>query len=45
MRKLHEVHAAHREAIGHQNGIGLVKLMVRKSGLIATYATLANPLG
>lgn len=38
------VYAAHSEAIGHRNGIGLVKLMGRESGFIAAYATLANPL-
>jgi 6-phosphofructokinase 1 len=38
------VYAAHSEAIGHRNGIGLVKLMGRESGFIAAYATMANPL-
>lgn len=38
------VNAAHCEAIGHRNGIGLVKLMGRESGFIAAYATMANPL-
>ena len=35
--------AAHAEARGARNGIGLVKLMGRHSGFIATYASLANP--
>ncbi len=34
--------AAHTEAIGAKNGIGLVKLMGRESGFIAAYAALAN---
>ncbi len=34
--------AAHTEAHGAWNGIGLVKLMGRLSGLIAAHATLAN---
>lgn len=34
--------AAHTEAIGVWNGIGLVKLMGRYSGFIAAHATLAN---
>ena len=34
--------AAHMEAKGALNGIGLVKLMGRDSGFIAAYATLAN---
>jgi len=34
--------AAHMEAKGVRNGIGLVKLMGRESGFIATYATLAS---
>lgn len=34
--------AAHDEARGHYNGIGLVKLMGRHSGFIAAHATLAN---
>ncbi|MFO0706373.1 MAG: ATP-dependent 6-phosphofructokinase [Nitrospira sp.] len=34
--------AAHDEARGHYNGIGLVKLMGRHSGYIAAHATLAN---
>jgi len=33
---------AHEEARGAWNGVGLVKLMGRDSGFIATYATLAN---
>lgn len=36
------IYAAHTEAIAARNGIGLVKLMGRESGFIATYATLAN---
>jgi 6-phosphofructokinase 1 len=38
------VYAAHSEAIGVRNGIGLVKLMGRESGFIAAYSVLANPL-
>ena len=34
--------AAHSEAMGARNGIGLVKLMGRDSGFIAAYAVLAN---
>ena len=34
--------AAHSEAIGARNGIGLVKLMGRESGFIAAMASLAN---
>lgn len=34
--------AAHVEAVGARNGIGLVKLMGRESGFIAAAATLAN---
>ncbi len=34
--------AAHMEANGAHNGIGLVKLMGRDSGFIAAYASLAN---
>ena len=34
--------AAHSEARAALNGVGLVKLMGRHTGLIATYATLAN---
>jgi 6-phosphofructokinase 1 len=36
------IHAAHSEARGARNGIGLVKLMGRDSGFIAAYAVLAN---
>jgi len=35
-------YAAHSEAEGHRNGIGLVKLMGRESGFIAAYASLAD---
>ena len=35
--------SAHNEAISAPNGIGLVKLMGRRSGFIATSATLAMP--
>jgi 6-phosphofructokinase 1 len=35
-------HAAHSEAEGARNGIGLVKLMGRESGFIAAYAALAD---
>ena len=38
------VYAAHSEAIGVRNGVGLVKLMGRESGFIAAYAALANGL-
>jgi 6-phosphofructokinase 1 len=38
------VQAAHMEARGARNGLGLVKLMGRDSGFIAAYATLANPV-
>jgi len=34
--------AAHTEAIGARNGIGLVKVMGRESGFIAAHATLAS---
>jgi 6-phosphofructokinase 1 len=37
------IHAAHAEATGAWNGIGLVKLMGRHSGFIAAHACLANP--
>ncbi len=37
------VWAAHAEAMGARNGIGLVKLMGRESGFIAAYAALSNP--
>jgi 6-phosphofructokinase 1 len=36
------ISAAHCEAEGARNGIGLVKLMGRDSGFIATFAVLAN---
>ena len=36
------IRAAHMEAKGAANGIGLVKLMGRDSGFIAAYASLAN---
>jgi 6-phosphofructokinase 1 len=36
------IHAAHTEARGAWNGIGLVKLMGRHSGFIASHACLAN---
>lgn len=36
------IYAAHMEALGARNGIGLVKLMGRESGFIAAYATLAS---
>ncbi len=36
------IYAAHEEATGARNGIGLVKLMGRNSGFIAANATLAN---
>lgn len=36
------IYAAHMEALGARNGIGLVKLMGRHSGFIAAYATLAS---
>ena len=36
------IYAAHVEAEGARNGIGLVKLMGRESGFIAAHATLAN---
>jgi len=39
----HATHAAHAEAKGAPNGVGLVKLMGRDSGFIAAYATLADP--
>jgi 6-phosphofructokinase 1 len=38
------VQAAHMEAKGVANGIGLVKLMGRDSGFIAAYASLAHPV-
>jgi len=36
------IYSAHVEADGARNGIGLVKLMGRESGFIATHATLAS---
>ncbi|MCF8129447.1 MAG: ATP-dependent 6-phosphofructokinase [Deltaproteobacteria bacterium] len=36
------IYAAHVEARGARNGVGLVKLMGRESGFIAAYATLAT---
>jgi 6-phosphofructokinase 1 len=36
------IHAAHTEAKGARNGIGLVKLMGRHSGFIACHAALAS---
>ncbi len=36
------IDAAHAEALGARNGVGLVKLMGRESGFIAAYATMAN---
>jgi len=36
------IYSAHSEASGARNGIGLVKLMGRESGLIAANASLAN---
>jgi 6-phosphofructokinase 1 len=36
------IYAAHTEATGARNGIGLVKLMGRHSGFIAAHASLAN---
>jgi 6-phosphofructokinase 1 len=35
-------HAAHFEAVGARNGIGLVKLMGRDSGFIAAYSVLVD---
>jgi len=40
----HIIQAAHMEAKGTFNGMGLVKLMGRDSGFIAAYAALANPV-
>ena len=40
----HVVRAAHIEAKGAFNGVGLVKLMGRDSGFIAAYAAMANPV-
>ncbi|HJV66949.1 MAG TPA: ATP-dependent 6-phosphofructokinase [Geomonas sp.] len=36
------IYAAHTEALGARNGIGLVKLMGRDSGFIAAYASLVE---
>jgi len=36
------ISAAHTEALGARNGVGLVKLMGRDSGFIAAYASLAT---
>ena len=36
------ISAAHVEAIGARNGVGLVKLMGRESGFISVYSTLAS---
>ena len=36
------ISAAHTEALGGRNGVGLVKLMGRDSGFIAAYASLAT---
>jgi len=38
----HAILAAHAEARGAWNGVGLVKLMGRHSGFVAAHATLAN---
>ena len=38
------IQAAHMEAKGTVNGIGLVKLMARDSGFITAYAAVANPI-
>ena len=38
------IQAAHMEAKGVANGIGLVKLMGRDSGFITAYASLAHPV-
>ena len=38
------IQAAHTEAKGTPNGVGLVKLMGRDSGFITAYAALANPV-
>lgn len=40
----HVIRSAHIEAKGAHNGIGLVKLMGRDSGFIASYAAMANPV-
>jgi len=36
------IYAAHTEALGARNGVGLVKLMGRESGFIAAYASVAT---
>jgi 6-phosphofructokinase 1 len=36
------IYAAHSEATGARNGVGLVKLMGRESGFIAAYASIAG---
>ena len=36
------IYAAHTEALGARNGVGLVKLMGRESGFIAAFASLAT---
>jgi 6-phosphofructokinase 1 len=36
------IYAAHTEALGARNGVGLVKLMGRESGFISAYASLAT---
>ncbi len=36
------IYAAHSEALGARNGVGLVKLMGRDSGFIAAYASVAT---
>jgi 6-phosphofructokinase 1 len=36
------IYAAHAEALGARNGVGLVKLMGRDSGFIAAYASVAT---
>lgn len=36
------ISAAHTEALGARNGVGLVKLMGRESGFISAYASLAT---
>ncbi|MFO7534883.1 MAG: ATP-dependent 6-phosphofructokinase [Kiritimatiellia bacterium] len=38
------IQSAHMEAKGVTNGIGLIKLMGRDSGFIASYASLAHPV-
>ena len=36
------IHGAHAEAVGHENGVGLVKLMGRESGFIALQSSIAS---